>query len=379
MTVVSVGRRAVRMSACLYTVVLPILPMVSASADAPQLLRVVGTNASASLASVVVAVPPELANRALPGSAFGMRQGGRTLSVTVQRVADAGLDVYVVLDTTAENPAMLAQQSAAADLLRQFPASVRTAVATSNAVPEPQPGIVAALRGLAVVKPRSLMSVDKTLNQIAKAKVDGRRQLIVLLSSCPEDSTTDLGPLRAALDSGTSQLDITGFGSSCRSRLLAWARDSGGLAVVTIAPRQITEAVDTIAYDTLAQYQLSVPASALATQVRVSVDFAGVHSAAEVRLPAAASGSARAPAPTLKSSALAAPTPGAPSSDSGGSRLRAGLVSSGGLILIAAAAAALHSRRDHRRDRPAHRRTGPRRRTTRPTFRPRAGTHRHAR
>lgn len=340
MTGVWMSRKRVAMSVCLCTLILPAaLPIVSASASStsPLPLRVVGTSASASLASVVVAVPPELANQALPAAAFDMRQGGRSLPVTVRRVADAGLDVYVVLDTTAANPAVLAQQSAAADLLRQLPATVRTAVATSDTVPVPESGSDAALRKLAEVKPRSRMAVDKTLNRIAKAKVDHRRQLIVLLATCPKDSATDLSPLRAALDSGTSQLDTIGFRTACRSRLPSLARDSGGLALPAVAPNQLAEAVDTVAYDTLSQYQLSVPASAVVTPVVVTVDFAGFRAITEVRLPAAARG----PAGHTSAPKSLAPAADTRANDSGGLRPIALLAVLAALILIAAGAATL--------------------------------------
>lgn len=327
----------------------PVLPMVSASASAPEVLRVVGTNASASQASVTVVVPRELANLALPPSAFGMRQDGRLLSLRVQRVSATGLDVYVVLDTTAANTALVAQQSAAADLLRQLPATVRTAVATSeDTVPVPEAGNVAALRAVSAVKPRSDMVVDKTLNRIAGARFDGRRHLIVLMTSCPKDSNTDLSPLKAALAGGTSQLDVVASGATCTSLLLSLAHDRGGLTGIAVTPNQLAEAVDNITYDTIGQYRLSVPAPAKATPVVVTVEFAGVDARTEVLLPTAA-GQAAAPPPTPRHSARA----GASANNAGGSRLRAVLAVLAGLMLIAGAAAALRiTARRKRRSRP---------------------------
>lgn len=321
-------RRALALAVGVTALLLPtMLPTAAISAGATPQLRLVGTATSASQASAVVVVPPELANLPVPASAFSLRQGDRQLPVSVQRLSAAGLDVYVVLDTAAANTALLAQQSAAADLLRQLPASARTAVVTSEqAVPAPEPGNGAALRALAAVKPGSAV-VDRALNRVAEARVDGRRQLIVLLTSCPAASNTDLGALQTALGSGTSQLNIIDAGRSCRSRLLSLAQARGGLTLVGIAANQLAEAVDTIVYDALGQYRLSVPTPTSAAPVVVRVDFAGVHASTQVRLPAATG--------TDNSAAQGR------AGGSGEAQLRSLLTALAGLLLLAVAAAAM--------------------------------------
>lgn len=343
-------RRTAASGACLLAVTLPV---TSASASPPPVLRVVGTTASALQANVVVAVPPELANTALPTSAFGMQQDGRPIPVKVQRVSTAGLDVYVVVDTAGTNTAVVWHKSAAADLLRLLPASARTSVATATGdVPVPQQGNVAALRALAAVQPRSDAVVDTTLNRIATAANSGRKRLIVLMTSCPQDSSTDLRPLQAALASGTSQLDVVGFGSGCRSRLLPLAHDRGGLTLSAARPTQLAEAVDTIVYDALGQYWLSVPAPAKAISVVVTVDFAGVHAANELRLPTATTGRTTTVAVNPYASASVVPAAGSSANDSSEWRLRALLAAAAACILIAELVAALRvtaGRRPRRR------------------------------
>jgi RimJ/RimL family protein N-acetyltransferase len=331
-TGVSVVWRAVAAGVWLSLVTLPIMLLTGpAAAAAPSTLRVVGTHASAGQSSVIVVVPPELANMALPAKAFRVRRGGRPLPVTVQRSSAAGLDVYVVLDPTTAVPILTAQQSAAADLLQRLPATVRTAVVTSqDAVPVPQRGNAAALGALAGLRPHSAMAVDRTLNRIAAARSDGRRHLVVLVTSCPQDSGADLGPLRADLVGGASQLDIITLVSPCRSRLLPLARRHGGLARLALAPGQVAAAVDAIAYDILGQYRLSVPAPPAATRVEVTTDFAGVHALTEVLLPSAAS--ARAARPPDRAAA--------PSRDAGGSP-RSVLAVLAGFVLVAGATTAL--------------------------------------
>ncbi|MEP6696111.1 MAG: hypothetical protein ABJA34_04435 [Pseudonocardiales bacterium] len=184
------------------------------------------------------------------------------------------------------------------------------------------------------------MVVDKTLNRIADATFDGRRHIIVLMTTCPKDSSTDLSRLRAALDSGSSQLDIIAFGSACSSRLLSLAHDRGGLTLVRVAINRLAEAADTIAYDTLGQYRLSVPVPASPVPVEVTVDFAGIHAVTKVLLPTAMRRPSPSP-PIPKSMAPAAPAASAPADGSGVLRLRVLLAVSAGLILIAVAAAAL--------------------------------------
>jgi len=332
---------------------LMMLPMASASASAPPQLRVVCTTASALQASVVVAVPWELSNRALPPSAFGMRQGGLTVPIKVRRVAETGLDVHVVIDPAGTNTAAVWQKSAAADLLRLLPPTVRTSVATAHGgVRDPRQGNAAALRALAEVQPRPAAPVDRTLNQIAGAARNGRKHLIVPITSCPQNSTTDIKPLKGALSNGTSQLDIIGFGRGCRSRLLPLARDHGGLTLATARPSQLAQAVDTIAYDTLGQYQLSLLAPAKATALVLTVDFAGVHAASRLRLPIAATGQATAPALNTPASVSAAPAAGAPANDPGAWRLRALLAVAATSILLVELVAALRvaaGRRSRRR------------------------------
>lgn len=336
----SLVRMARALSFCLSAVTLTVAPlMVPASAGASRLLRVLSTEVATSQASVVVAVPPELANLVLPASAFAIRAGGRLLPVAVQRVSAAGLDVHVVLDTNAANTALVAQQSAAADLLRRLPATVRTSVVTSaGAAPVPELGNVAALRAVAVAKHGPAMAVDKTLNRIAAAAVDGRRHIIVLMTSCPEDSKTDLNRLRRALDSGSSQLDIIRFGKACNSRLLSLAHDGGGLTLVPLGFNQLAEAADTIAYDILCQYRLSVPVPVPETPMLVTFDFAGIHAVTELRLPVAAADPASSLLPRPRSLAPAAI---APADGSGESRMRVVLAVLAGLILIAVAACEL--------------------------------------
>lgn len=288
----SVVRRTASLGACMLAFTpLMTLPITPASASAPTLLRIVGTTASALQTNVVVAVPRELANQALPASAFSMQQGGRTVPIKVQRVSATALDVYVVVDAAGTDATVMWHKSAAADLLRQFPASVRTSVVTSTGeVLAPQQGNEAALRTLAAVQPRLDSVVDTSLNRVANAASNRRKQLIVLLSACPQDSDTDLTPLKTALASGLSQLDVIGYGSSCSSRLLPLAHDRGGLTLLAAQPNQLAAAVDTIAYDTLGQYWLSTPAPVRPTRVVVSVDFAGVRAANQLQLPTAATG-----------------------------------------------------------------------------------------
>ena len=347
-------RRTAQLGACLLAMTpVMMLPMASAAASAPPPLRIVGTTASALQAHVVVAVPQELANRALPASAFGMRQGGRTVPIKVQRVSATGLDVYVVLDSASANTTVIWQKAAAADLLRLLPPTVRTSVVTAQGgVPDPRQGIAAAFGALAEVQPRPAMAVDPTLNRIAGATRNGRKQLIVLITSCPQDSTTDVKPLKGALSSGASQLDIIGFGSNCRSRLLPLARGHGGLTLATPRPSQLAGAVDTVAYDTLGQYQLSVPVPAKATLVVVTVDLAGVHAANRLRLPTAATGRTTALALTAPASASVVPAAGASADDLGGWRLGALLAVAAASILVVELVAALRvtaGRRSRRR------------------------------
>ncbi len=328
------------------------LPFGVAAASAPSQLRVVAAYDTASQTDVVVAVPRELARLALPRSAFAVRQDGQPLLASVQRVSDVGLSVYIVLDVTPANTALRAEQSAAADLLRQLPATVRTAVATSqNDVQAAQPGNVAALRTLSAVKPNSSTVVETTLNRIVTSSRNDERRLIVLMTSCPADSQIDISPLKAALGRGTSQLNIVTFGGVCSSRLIALARVRGGMIGMPAAPSQLAAAVDDIAYDTLGQYRISLPTSSRARQITVMVRFAGIGATSEVRLPTSGQG---APVLTPNTSTPASAAPGTPRHHSLPSWFPvAAMCVLAGLILAACAVAALQvKRRATRKPRP---------------------------
>lgn len=343
---VSIVRRAL-VGAFLGTLTLPV-GVAAASAPAAT-LRVVAAYNVSSQTNVVVSVPRQLARLALPRSSFTVSQAGQPLSASVERVSGAGLSVYIVLDTTAANTALVAEQSAAADLLRQFPDAVRTAVATSaDDVAAAEPGNAAALRTLAAVKRDSTMVVEKTLNQIVTASSNDERRLIVLMTSCPTDSEVDISPLKAALDRGTSQLDIVGLGSACPSRLMALTRDRGGVIGMLAAASQLAAAVDDITYDTLGQYRISVQALARAKPLTIAVSFAGTKATSEVRLPTRGVGALK-----------LAPSESTPASSAAGTARRHSLPSwfpvaavggLTGLALVACAVAALQSKARRRRD-----------------------------
>lgn len=258
---------------------------VSVSAAAAPSLRIASVAVTdGSNARLAVVVPPLLAGRDVPASAFHVTQAGRSLPVRVRRVADAGFDVYLLIDTTVAAATLAAVQSAAADLLRNLPPGVRTATADAGllSVPPVQPGTTAALRDLAAARPLSTTFLREALSTIISRPTIDRRRVVVLLTDCGEQDLGDLNPVENALADGDQQLDVVAAGAGCPAQLSSLATGSGGLAVRDTPVDRLDQAVDTMLFDLLGQYRLSVPWSPDGAPLTVAVDYAGVRSAAVV-------------------------------------------------------------------------------------------------
>ncbi|MEP6695998.1 MAG: GNAT family N-acetyltransferase [Pseudonocardiales bacterium] len=278
-----------------------LMPITASATEAPgaSSLRLAAIEYPGLTTEIVVAVPAGLAAQPLPTSAFQVTQAGSTLPLTVQRVADAGLEVYIVLDTAVAKPTLAAEQSAASELLRKLPPAVRTAAVGSGAgyvVPSAQPGNVTALHDLSVITPRPTTSLNPTLTAIATLHTDGRRRVIVLMTDCHATGAAHLRSFGAALGHAGSdqQLDVVAPGSDCARELPSLAARSGGLSVLGQSLARLDQAVDTLLLDLLGQYRLSVLAAARGPALTVTVDQGGVRASTVV---AAASARRRIPAP----------------------------------------------------------------------------------
>lgn len=196
-------------------------------------------------ARLVVVVPAALSRQQVPASAFGVTRAGRGVPVTVRRVVDAGLEVYLVLDTTVDPATLAAEQSSAADLLRNLPPSVRVATTTTDEgtlpVPTAMPGNLGALRALAAVRPQATAFLPERLNAIASMPVGRHRRVIVLLTDCLKQGASDLTPVRAALATGDQQLDVVAPGAGCPSEVTLLAGNGRAGAPAT-RPRVSTAA-----------------------------------------------------------------------------------------------------------------------------------------
>ncbi|PZS25021.1 MAG: hypothetical protein DLM59_20830 [Pseudonocardiales bacterium] len=258
-------------------------PGAAAAATPDPALRLAAVEPAGDVgARLTVAVPSTLARQALPVSAFHVRQAGHPLPVTVRRLTDAGMDVFLVLDTTVRRDTFAAEQSSAADLLRSLPTGVRIATTTTDLgalhVPEAVSGSLSALRTLAAVRPQATTFLPERLNAIAALPVGPRRRVIVLLTDCLKPDMGDLSPLRTALATGKLQLDVVAPGAGCPSELSLLAGSAGGLAVTGDVLGRLDQALDAVLLDLLGQYQLSVAGSPDRRLMTVTVDYAGVHS-----------------------------------------------------------------------------------------------------
>ncbi len=285
-------------------VIAPAAPAAGAvGAAEDSSLRLAGVRFGAAT-QLVVAVPPDLARQALPDSAFHVIQDGRGLPLSVQRVTDGGLDVYVVLDTAVPRPTLAAEQSAAVELLRNLPPSVRTAAVGSagSAVPAAQPGNATALRDLSVITPQATASPTPALTAIAALPADGRRRAIVLLTDCHAAAAAHLQPLAASLGRGDrdQQLDVVAPGSGCPQDLPSLATRAGGLAVVGQSLARVDQALDTVLLDLLGQYRVTLPASARGKSLTVTVDQAGARASTDIVAAALPRSAAAAARPTHK-------------------------------------------------------------------------------
>jgi len=243
---------------------------------------------------LVVVVPATVAAQAVPPSAFRVRQGGRVLRISANRITDEGLDVHVVLDTSAANTSLAAEQGAASDLLRNLPPQVRTATETSGGlVHAPQAGRVSALQTLAQVRSdpaATPFETSTTLTAIASSPTGDRSRILVLLTGCRPDTAPGFPALGRTLARGRQQLDVLAAGSPCGPALAAQARNSGGLGVTGTPPERLAEAVDTITYDILGQYRLTVRNAQSTSPLDVEMDYAGVHASTTVALAPAQAG-----------------------------------------------------------------------------------------
>ena len=258
-----------------------------AGSTAPAALRLTSVGAGGRPELVVVA-PASIAAMGIPASAFRVRQQGRVLRVSVQRIVDEGLEVHVVLDTSASNTALLFQQSAAADLVRALPNQVPTATETSGGlVHAPQVGRSAALAALAAVRSdpaATSFETATTLSSIAGAPAGAGGRTIVLFTNCRADTAPGFPTLSSLLDQHQQVLDVVAAGGACPSALADQARRSGGIALSGITPERLAAAVDTVSADILGQYRLSVVDPVNSSPLVVDLDYGGVHASTSTRL-----------------------------------------------------------------------------------------------
>ena len=238
---------------------------------------------------LVTVVPPAMAAQTVPASAFRVQQNGVLRHISVNRIVDEGLDVHIVLDTEAANTDLAAEQSAASDLLRTLPGRVRTAIETSGGlVHAPQPGRTTALQDLAQAQPdpaATPFETETTLSSIANSPIGRRNRIIVLLTSCRADNARGFPALAGTLAHGRQQWDLVATGHTCAPSLAAQARSSGGLGVTGIGTERLAEAVDTVTYDILGQYRLTVHDARTGSPLMVDVNYGGRRAATTLALP----------------------------------------------------------------------------------------------
>lgn len=234
-----------------------------------------------------IAVAPDmLAELSLPAGSFSARRGEQRLPTTAVRLADGHLEVVLVLNRAVSRASLNEEQAAATELVHSLPAGVTVHVyddATASIRPTGRADAEAALADTTTL---SASPMDGGLTSVALTRPETARRAFVVLTACPRpDPASDDQQLANALSVADQQLDVIGSGSGCGGGLAAVARGTGGSLATGKSPGELAAAVDRVAHELLAEYQVSfrLPAGSVPS-VTIAVSAVNVRAEETIRI-----------------------------------------------------------------------------------------------
>ncbi len=243
--------------------------------------------------SATVAVPPALAGRALPPSAFTVTEGGRAVAARVTALPAAQVEVVLVVDTSGSmvGEPLAAAKRAARSFLAAMPATARIAVVGFGASPElasrfslDRAALSAAVEGLAAGGETALYdAVVMAMAQFSQ-QADAARSIVLLSDGGDTASRTDLATTVGAVAAGRVQVDVVELASSeaDAAALVELARGAGGRVVPATDPAALDAIYRGLATTLANQYQVAYRSDATApVELRVAIAHEGVTTSAE--------------------------------------------------------------------------------------------------
>ena len=268
---VSVGRGA----ACLGVAALLALGGgVTHAAGVPDDVRLSSPEVAEGALTLLARVPDALTGMPLDASDFSARQGGRELAVSVERAVDGPAQLVLALDTTRGARALMAEQSAAVDLLRTLPMTLPTVV-----LPGGTPGTVRdALFRVSVLRP----GAGGLLDGLGEAP-DGRR-VVVLLTGCLALQAAVVTPAGALLARPT-QVHVLALDAGCEQTTAALTLPGGGVSRGNLDAGRLLAGVDAVGRELNGTYRLRLDADPAGEPVQVRAIGAGSEAEGVLELP----------------------------------------------------------------------------------------------
>lgn len=239
----------------------------AAAADYPRVLSVRADHPPQ--VSLDVVVPPMLADRTLPASAFEVIDRGQRVPVrSATRLTPSPLRVMLVLDTTVPAAALAAQQGAAREFLFGLPAQAQVGVVAGSPDPvvaaPPSTNREAAVRALVELEPEpadSAVDVTPALGSaIDELEPSGGANVVVVVDSRPAGETVPYEVSRAALDAGTAVYALL-LKPGPRGYLGGLPALSGGRVLNVTGPGMLLTAFDTVRLDLSGRYRVDYSAA----------------------------------------------------------------------------------------------------------------------
>lgn len=258
-------------------------PVVEAAIEAPGGVRLSAPMPADGGLSVLARVPDALTGQPLQDSAFSARQGDRPVAVTVERVVDGPAQLVLGFDTSEDAAALLAEQSAAADLLRTLPMDLPTVVL---------PGGTGGTVLNAFVRIGALRPGAGGLLEGLGSAPEGSR-FVVLLTGCPSLQEAAASEAADELRSA-AQVHVLVLGSGCEQLAAELAGPSGGVARTGLGAGRLVAAVDAVSREVNGTYRLRLDADPMGEPVLVRAFGAGSTAEGRLELPSSAPASATA-------------------------------------------------------------------------------------
>jgi len=218
-----------------------VMPVASAQADVPALRFSAIDLSKPDWANFVLTLPPGVSSRPLPEAAFSASQGGRALPTHAQRLVDGKLELVLALDNSVSPSNLMAEQSAAVDLLRSLPLTLRTTILPGGRTSTD-------LAGLSQLSRFHAGSLDQ-FGSLPPAIL--YRRSFVVIAGCSK-----LPRIQHMVN--RNHLSVLAMGAPCQRAARALAASDPGVVRTGLTSQQLFAGIDEVSRDLLDEYQVQV-------------------------------------------------------------------------------------------------------------------------